>query len=40
MYSIYSLEDLNGKVKYIGQTQNIDARKREQKKINPHILLK
>jgi len=38
MYYIYFLKDSNGKVKYIGQTQNLNARKREHKRNKPpHI---
>ena len=35
MYYIYFLKDLNGKVKYVGQTQNLDSRKREHKRNKP-----
>ena len=35
MYYIYFLIDLNGKVQYVGQTQNIDNRKREHKRNKP-----
>lgn len=35
MYYIYFLKDLNGKVQYVGQTQNLDARKREHKRNKP-----
>ena len=35
MYYIYFLRDLNGKVKYVGQTQNLDSRKREHKRNKP-----
>ena len=35
MYYIYFLKDLNGNIKYVGQTQNLDARKREHKRNKP-----
>ena len=35
MYYIYFLKDLNGKIKYVGQTQNLDSRKREHKRNKP-----
>ena len=35
MYYIYFLKDLDGKVKYVGQTQNLDSRKREHKRNKP-----
>lgn len=38
MYYIYFLKDLDGKVKYVGQTKNLDSRKREHKRNKPpHI---
>jgi hypothetical protein len=38
MYYIYFLKDLNGTVKYVGQTRNCSARKRDHKKSkHPHI---
>lgn len=35
MYYIYFLKDLDGKIQYVGQTQNLDARKREHKRNKP-----
>jgi hypothetical protein len=35
MYYIYFLKNLNGEVKYVGQTQNLDIRKREHKRNKP-----
>lgn len=35
MYYIYLLKDLNGKIRYVGQTQNLDARRREHKRNKP-----
>lgn len=35
MYYIYFLKDLNEKIQYVGQTQNLDARKREHKRNKP-----
>ena len=35
MYYIYTLKDINGEIKYVGQTQNLDARKREHKRNKP-----
>ena len=35
MYYIYFLKDLNGNIKYVGQTQNLDAKKREHKRNKP-----
>jgi len=35
MYYIYFLKDLDGKVKYVGQTQNLDSRRREHKRNKP-----
>jgi len=35
MYYIYFLKDLDGKVKYVGQTKNLDSRKREHKRNKP-----
>ena len=38
MYYIYFLKDLDGKIQYVGQTQNLDTRKREHKRNKPpHI---
>jgi hypothetical protein len=38
MYYIYFLKDLNNKIQYVGQTQNINVRKREHKRNKPpHI---
>lgn len=35
MYYIYTLKNLDGTVKYVGQTQNLSARKREHKRNKP-----
>lgn len=35
MYYIYFLKNLDGKVRYVGQTQNLDVRKREHKRNKP-----
>jgi len=35
MYYIYFLKDLNEKVQYVGQTRNLNARKREHKRNKP-----
>jgi len=35
MYHIYFLKDSSNKVKYVGQTQNLDDRKREHKRNKP-----
>lgn len=35
MYHIYILKDLDGRVKYVGQTQQIEVRKRDHKRLKP-----
>ncbi|WP_438983706.1 GIY-YIG nuclease family protein [Vulcanococcus sp.] len=35
MYYIYALRDMNGDIKYIGQTQKIEVRKRDHKRQKP-----
>ena len=35
MYYIYFLKDLCGKIQYVGQTQNLNERKRERKRNKP-----
>lgn len=35
MYYIYFLRNLNGEIKYVGQTKNLNARKREHKRNKP-----
>lgn len=35
MYHIYILKDLDGKVRYVGQTQQVETRKRDHRRLKP-----